>query len=140
MLTKPLFWETFFLLALVGFLNFVAGKYHLYWSITEFDSLMHFLGGAFVSIFFLWLYFFSGFFSSAKRSITQFLLVSFFGVLFIATIWEIYELILGEAKFARTSYAFDTTLDFIMDFLGALAACMYGYLKKIKYESETLWQ
>lgn len=132
MLKKPLFLETFLLLAIVGILNYVATRYDLYWSINEFDSLMHFLGGATVSIFFLWGYFYSGAFNSTNTSLTRFLSVSLLGLLLVAVLWEIYELVLGEAKFAKSTYLSDTTLDFIMDFLGGIAACMYAYLRKIK--------
>lgn len=132
MLKKPLFLETFLLLAIVGVLNYVATTYDLYWSVTEFDSLMHFLGGATVAIFFLWSYFYSGAFNSTNTSLTRFLSVSLLGLLLVAVLWEIYELVLGEAKFAKSTYLSDTTLDFIMDFLGGIVACMYAYLRKIK--------
>ncbi len=140
MLKKPLFWETFALLFIVGILNYVATHFHLYWVVNEFDSLVHFLGGALVSMFFLWLYFFSGAFLPAKRNFFYFLLISSLGVLFVSVVWEIYELLLGEASFAKTAYSYDTTLDFIMDFLGAYAVCLYAYLRKIKYEPEVLTQ
>lgn len=127
---KPLFWETFGLLMLVGVLNYFATRYHLYWSVYEFDSLVHFLGGATLSVFFLWLYFFSGFFNPAKRSLTRFLLISIVGAMFVAVCWEIYELLLGEAAMNKAAYPYDTSMDIIMDTLGMVAACFYGYLKE----------
>ena len=130
MLKKPLFKEIFFLLALVGGLNYIANLYHLYWSANEFDSLVHFLGGAALAAFFLWLYFSSGYFNPAKRDLKKFLLVSIFGAMFVAVSWEIYELFLGEAVVNKAEYPFDTMLDLIMDFLGAVAICFYGYLKE----------
>lgn len=133
MLKKPLFWEMFVLLILVGTLNHLANLFHLYWFIYEFDSVVHFLGGAFLATFFLWLYFFSGAFSPKDKSLPKFLLVSIVGAISFAVLWEVYELLLGEALIQKTEYFYDTTLDFIMDFLGILAATFYGYIKK--YES-----
>jgi len=135
MIKKPLFWETFVLLAIVGILNYIANLYHLYWSVNEFDSLVHFLGGATIAIFFLWLYFFSGFFNPPNRNLKTFLLVAILGAMFVSVAWEIFELILGEASMNKAEYPFDTTLDFIMDLLGALAACFYGYLRETKSEA-----
>ena len=127
---QPLFWETFVLLTTVGVLNYIANIYHLYWSVNEFDSLVHFLGGATLSAFFLWLYFYSGLFNPTNRKLKDFLLVSVLGAMFVAVSWEIYELFLGEAVMNKAEYPFDTMLDIIMDLLGILAICFYGYLKE----------
>jgi len=130
MLKKPLFWEMFSLLVVTAVLDRVATIYHLYWSINEFDSIVHFFGGGALSSFFLWLYFFSGFFNPPKRNLIKFLLVSVFGAVFIAVSWEIYELLLGEAIMQKAEYPYDTMMDLIMDLLGALAVCFYAYLKE----------
>lgn len=131
MLHKPLFKELTFFFIIVGVINHLANTNDWYWSIRELDSLVHFLGGVTTALFFLWLYFFSGFFAPKKRELFQFFYISFVGIVFVAVIWEIYELLLGEAEFNRAEYPFDTTLDFIMDFLGAFAACLYGFLKEL---------
>lgn len=119
----------FILLVIVWVLNYVAGIYHLYWSVYEFDSLVHFLAGASVSLFFLWFYFYSGFFNSQKKNLTKFLLISILGAMFIAVSWEIFELLLGEALVQKSEYAYDTSLDLIMVFLGTMVGCFYAYLK-----------
>ncbi len=126
----------FFLLVIVGILNHVAIIYHLYWSVYEFDSLVHFLGGATLSAFFLWFYFFSGFFSPQKRNFTKFLLISILGAMLVAISWEIYELLLGEAVIQKSEYPYDTIMDLIMDFLGVIAICFYGYLREKKLEGK----
>ncbi len=138
MFKKHLFWETIFFLIIVGVMNIIAVKNNLYWSTSEFDSLMHFLAGVFVSFFFLWFYFFSGFFKPPKRNFLQFLLVSLLGILFIGVAWETYELILGESLFSGENYISDTVLDFIMDFLGAIVGCFYGYIRELKSLKDTI--
>src|SRR5262245_42887984 len=110
MLKKPLFLEMIGLLFLVGFLDRIANFYNLYWSTSEFDSVVHFFGGATVSMFFLWLYFFSGKFNPTERTFKKFLVISFLGSVFIAMSWEIYELLLGEAQIQKMNYGYDTTL------------------------------
>lgn len=132
MFKKPLFWELFLLVVVVGTLNSFALVYDLYWHIYELDSLVHFLGGALVAIFFIWIYFFSGFFNPSNRNFGTFLKIAFVGSIFVAVSWEIYELLLGEAAIQKTEYAYDTTLDFIMDTLGILVACFYGYIKELE--------
>ncbi len=134
MTKKLLFWETFGLLLIVGILNELARAFNLYWRVAEYDSLLHFLGGAFAASLVLWLYFYSGIFYPPKRNFGRFLLISFLAITFIAVVWEIYELVLGEAKFNEFGYGFDTTLDFIMDFLGAFAICFYAYLRELEYK------
>lgn len=129
---KPLFWEMFFLLTIVGVLNYIATENYLYWSTNEFDSVVHFFGGATLGAFFLWLYFFSDFFIPQERSLKRFLIVSVVSALFVAVAWEIYELVLGEAVFSGSQYSYDTTLDIIMDTLGILAATFYGYIKELE--------
>lgn len=132
MLKKPLFMEMLVLFSVVGTLNYFATKYHLYWSVSEFDSVVHFFGGTAISIFFLWFYFFSGFFNPVKRNLTNFFIISVFGTMFVSVSWEIFELFLGEAMVDKAGYPFDTTLDLIMDLLGALAAGLYGFLRETK--------
>lgn len=131
MIKTKLFWEVWFIGAIVAVLNSFAVAYDLYWFVYELDSLVHFLAGAWVALFFLWLYFFSGFLNPKKRDLMAFLRIAFLGSLFIAFSWEIYELILGEAVIQKAEYPYDTTLDFIMDSLGIVGASFYAYIKEI---------
>lgn len=119
----------FILLVIVWALNYVAGVYHLYWSVYEFDSLVHFLAGTSISLFFLWLYFYSGFFNPQEKKITKFFVISIFSTMFVAVSWEFFEFILGEALLQKATYPYDTMMDLIMGFLGAIAGCFYGFLK-----------
>ncbi len=128
---QTLFKESLFLLIIIGFLHLIAIKFYLYWNVFEFDSMMHFLGGLWSAIVVLWFYFYSGFFEPTKRKSINFLIVSLFGLVAIAVFWEVFELFAGLTFVYWQDYAFDTTLDFIMDTLGALVGCLYAYLKEI---------
>ncbi len=117
------------MLMITGTLHLIATIFHFYWYIYELDNVIHFLGGAAISAFFLWLYFFSDFFNPPQKSLAKFLIVSILGAMFVAVSWEIFELFLGEAMIQKTEYLYDTMMDLTMDFLGAVALCFYGYLK-----------
>jgi hypothetical protein len=115
---------------IVGLLHAVALTYHLYWSIYEFDSVVHFFGGTALAAFFLWLYFFSDFFNPQKRNLTKFLIISILGTMFIGLSWEIYEFIFRQTMVQKADYHYDVMMDLIMDFFGALAMCFYSYIKE----------
>ncbi len=135
---QKLFLEFFVSIVVLGVLNFLATKYNWYWTNDYFDSMMHFLGGVMVALFFMWLYFYSGWFVPPSRNLTHFFCATLLCVIFVAVSWEVYELLLGEAKFNAKNYRLDTTLDFIMDTLGALAAILYGYLSEIGLSAKNI--
>ncbi|MFH0804033.1 MAG: hypothetical protein V1896_00305 [Candidatus Zambryskibacteria bacterium] len=130
MFKKPLFPEMLVLFLIVGILHVIATVNHLYWSIYEFDSLVHFIGGVALSLLFVWLYFFSDYFNPSKRSLARFLLISVLGAMFVAVSWETYELIFKQTMVAKANYPFDLTMDLMMDFLGAIAGCFYAYIRE----------
>lgn len=128
---KPLFKEFFSLALLMALMNYIANRFDLYWRIDELDSLLHFIAGATFSLCTIWVYFFSGYFAPEKRGLLNYFLISLLGVVFVSISWEIFELITGTAVNSWQDYPFDTSLDFIMDFLGAVAACLYAYMREI---------
>lgn len=132
MWSKTLFKETLFLFVFFFTLDRLAYRYDLYyWAIGgEFDSFMHFGGGLFSAIFFLWLYFFSDYFHPEDRSYKNFFKIGILGLISIAFLWEIYELTFGVTFTNKFDYPYDTTLDIIFDFLGAIVACIYAYHKE----------
>ena len=132
MLQKPLFKEFFALLVVIGVLNYLANLYDWFWVYASFDALMHFLAGIWVALFFLWFYFYSGFFAPQKRNLWHFLVMAILELVLVATMWDAYELVLGEAQFHKVGYAWDTISDLIMGMLGGLTACLYGYFKELK--------
>jgi len=134
MLKKPLLIETLVLFSIVGILHLVATIYHLYWSIYEFDSVVHFFAGMALASFFLWFYFFSGFFAPDKRTLIQFLIISVVGTLAVSFLWESFELIFKQTMVQKLDYSYDTMMDLLMDFLGALVGCFYAYIKEYNRE------
>jgi hypothetical protein len=134
MLKKPLFLEMLLLFAIVVVLDGLARVYHLYWSVYEFDSSVHFVAGAALALFFSWFYFFSEFFDSKKRSLKKFLLIAILGAMFVGVSWEAYEIIFKQTMVSKLDYPYDTTMDLLMDLLGAIAGCFYAYIKEYNHQ------
>jgi hypothetical protein len=118
---------------LIAFLYIKTLEFSLFWTHPWIDLLLHFLGGLWLTITSLWLFFFSDLFKIKinKRNI---FLIAFLSVLIIGLLWEVFEYItglsLGEANFIT-----DTISDIVMDFVGAFAAYKlftYSFLKHEK--------
>lgn len=104
--------------AALALLNFWALDQYLYWKNVWFDIPMHFLGGLTIGVFAAALvYRFRPWF---------FVLLS--TVAFVG--WEVFEYLFGIPK--EANYVFDTSLDLLMDALGALI--VYGVARA------TLWR
>jgi len=109
-----------------GFLSFfIAGCYYigyyldLFWLFSWYDIPLHILGGLWATFFVFGLYF-----SISQKIPTGkvFYPTLFLGMLFIAILWESYELIVGLVDFNDEEYVLDTVKDFTNDFIGAIFA------------------
>ena len=96
----------------------LALEHLLYWKYLWFDTFMHFLGGLTVSVFGIALL-------DTKRAI-----VFLSAMLSIAIGWELFELLINAQR--EANFAFDTSLDLLMDALGMST----GYL----IARRTLWR
>ena len=109
--------------------NMIAIQYYLYWRIFWFDIPMHFLGGFWLGLGALWLYFLSGRFKDVPykhRTPAYVVTLAVVAALVFGGLWEVYEL--GIDVFIRLSDTYDvqdTTGDIIMDILGALVSAWY---------------
>ena len=98
-------------------------KLLLYWTIAWYDILLHFLGGAWVALGFVWLLFYSGFIERVPAIVARYRIWWTLGaVVLVGVIWEIYEYVFGLT--AAYGYALDTTLDLVMDMVGAGAVLL----------------
>jgi hypothetical protein len=126
---KPLLISIIFSGAVVFSLHTLAVINSLYWVYDWFDIMMHFLGGAFVTLVGLFLYEKfqkKSFFTSSSPVILLNLII----FVFIAgLLWETSELLIGATYSEREMYASDTKLDFIMNTIGAIIG--YFYAKRI---------
>ncbi len=94
---------------LLIFLEKLALANFLYWHYVWFDTVMHFLGGLTIGTF-------------VAAVLPRFRPVWYmFGVTALAVGWEVFEFYLGNNVHARNFY-FDTSVDLLMDALGAISA------------------
>lgn len=78
----------------------------LYWKMVWFDVPMHFLGGVTIAVFLVAL---------LMHFRPRLFLLGVFG---ISVLWEVFEYLAGFPR--EANYRFDTSLDLLMDALGAL--------------------
>lgn len=111
--TRRLFFIQATLIAIVGFVHIVALQLYLYWQFPWLDVFVHFFGAMWVALFAVWLLVIS------KAHIS---FIRVFGLLvFVSIGWELFELWGGVPR--EANFAFDTTIDLIMDALGGV----FGY-------------
>ncbi|MFQ5661856.1 MAG: hypothetical protein ACE5F2_01215 [Candidatus Paceibacteria bacterium] len=128
MLKQPLFLTSFILISIIGILHVSATEFYLYWSIPWFDNLMHFLGGLWFGTTSIWFFFFSGYAGkfTPQFSTRNILTVSIASVIVIGVLWEFFEIGVGSVTLTETDYAIDTSVDLLMDTLGAVVASFYA--------------
>jgi uncharacterized membrane protein YjdF len=116
---KTLFTLLTLFVVFIFFLNFIAGKLYWYSSIWWFDILMHFLGGFWLGLVFLWVFYKDLNNENLKRDTFIKIILS---VLFIGFGWEIYEIIVNDIFAKNTFDLFDTSLDMVCDLTGGVTA------------------
>lgn len=121
---KPLFWEILGVIILIGVLHKVALSLYLYWTTSWYDIMMHLLGGFWIGIVVIYIFFVSGYFSLPKENRLLVFLFTLSAVLVVGLGWELWEL------FARLTDVFedkvDTIMDVIVDFIGGALAFIYS--------------
>lgn len=103
--------------------NFLANKFHWYYSIWYFDMIMHFIGGFWAGLLVLY-------FLGTEDFSPQALSKIFFLVLVIGIGWEVFELFVDKTITSKPFNLFDTSSDLLFDLSGAMMALFY-YLKKV---------
>ncbi len=122
---KKLFQRLLYLIFFILVANFLANKFYWYSSIWYLDMIMHFLGGFWVALAFI--YFFSPKISSF--SILPLLKVIFF-VFLIGLGWELFEFLVYRMVPQYVFDISDTSSDLFFDLTGGFFAFWY-FLKRI---------
>ncbi len=122
------------LIVAIAILHTVAIYFYLYYELWWFDILMHFVGGFWTVLFFLWLLVFSGAFlldvERKNPAILYFLATSF--LVIVAVFWEIFELKFGLTSLNDFDYIQDTVSDIFSAFAGGLLASLFFFRKVFK--------
>jgi hypothetical protein len=123
-----MFWNRFFkpsflLMLIIVALHWIGSIYSFYYILDWFDVMMHFLGGAWVVLFSLWII-------NTRPAKDPASLTSYAHLLLIVVIvgvlWEALEIFMNFTSFDDPRYWFDTPMDLAMDLLGgAYGAFLY---------------
>lgn len=97
---------------LIFLLNYAATKFYWFYAIPWFDMLMHFLGGLWLGLVYLWI------FSSVEPS-PKLILKMFLAVLLVGVLWEVFELFVHQYLVGDPFDLLDTFSDLFFDLLGA---------------------
>ncbi len=108
--------------------NSLAMKFYWYSAIWWFDMPMHFLGGFWVALLGLWLYFFA---QNKNKNISPktVIMVSFFSVFIIGILWEFFEFGIDTIITFASHNTLDTASDIFFDMSGSFAGAIY-FLKR----------
>lgn len=112
-----------FLIFLILFLNFFANKLYWYSSIWYFDMIMHFLGGFWVGLLYIYLFLPVDF---SKNTVFKLLLFT----LIVGILWELFEMLVNEVISSNPFDFLDTTSDIFFDLAGGGTAVSY-FFKRI---------
>lgn len=120
--------HTFILTLLVGLLDFFGNKFYLYWSVSWFDMVMHFLAGVLIAFFVCLFAHYVSLTGYATRK-TLYMAIGF--SIFVGLIWEWYELYF-ELTFIEDGFLYyrDTVSDLFLDILGTVLG--FIYIKRLK--------
>lgn len=101
------------------------GAHFFYWynSIWYFDMLMHFGGGFWVGLFFIYIF-------SSNQSFSKIIFRVFLSVLIVGALWEVFEFFMNNVIGRVPFDIFDTTLDIFFDLIGGLFSLLY-FFKRI---------
>ncbi|MEX0673027.1 MAG: hypothetical protein WDZ82_02305 [Candidatus Paceibacterota bacterium] len=112
------------LLAVTTTVHFTAQQYFLYYHFVWLDLFVHLLAGVGLGILVLWVLLFSSWAPLRYRAPWQFVMTSIISVLAVGALWELFEWY-TSTRGPAANIVLDTTLDMLMNLLGAILAGWY---------------
>ena len=122
---KKLLKYLLYLILFIFVANLAANKFYWYSSIWYLDMIMHFLGGFWLGLAFLW-------FLLKENLSFALILKIILGVLFVGILWEIFELLFNNIVAQNPFNILDTSSDLFFDISGGLCAILYIWRKQLK--------
>lgn len=120
--SKKIFQQLASLVIAIFILNFLANKFHWYYSIWWFDMPMHFMGGFWLGMVFFW------FFKVRELNLSvnlKFLARLVAWVLFIGVAWELFEYYFINYVAQNNFDLLDTLSDLFFDLFGGITAVTF---------------
>ena len=135
---KKLIKHLVFLMFFIFIADIIAQKLHWYFSIWWFDMVMHFLGGFWVGLFFIWFFSIKDlpiFQLSLEKADFKLIMKTILFVLSFGILWEFFEIFTHNYIAHDPFNILDTTSDIFFDLAGGVSAILY-YLKNIIHVGE----
>lgn len=126
----------FVLIWALALIHMLAEQYYLYWTVRWFDMVTHFLGGAWIGLASIWVWYFSGYVRKPQFPKGRVLLLAVLSGLVVGVIWEVYEFAVWKVvgRPFPENYIGDTQLDIIMDMCGAYVGYVtYRFLSSHRF-------
>ena len=124
---------------MIGVVNAFADHFYLYWKISWLDMLMHFLGGAWIGLTILWIYYLSGKFKNIpenRRRVSYVYILAGIVTATIGILWEVFEFSLDFfVTFNEFNGFYDTTSDILLALIGAIVVAKY-FISKEYYKKQ----
>jgi hypothetical protein len=130
-----------FLMFFIFTADILAQKLHWYFSIWYFDMLMHFGGGFWVGLFFIWFFSIKDlpiFQLSLEKINFKLILKALLFVLFFGILWEFFEIYSHNYIGGDLFNTLDTLSDVFFDLAGGTFAVFYFFKKIMKTEESKL--
>jgi hypothetical protein len=128
---KNLLFKIASLIVFIFLVNFLAMKFHWYVSLWYFDMFMHFLGGFWLGLAFIWLLK-PEFLNKAT------IFKVFLGVFFIGLAWEFFEIGVDEIFLKDNLNYLDIVSDMFFDLAGGFASILYLSFKNSFFKKNTV--
>lgn len=121
---KKLFKLSFWLLVIIGIMDYIGVKFYLFWPSGYYDIPMHFLGGLWISLVFLWIWSKFKNLILFKEIFNKIIII----VMIVGILWEIFEIIVGATSLSDGIFYWkDTFGDLTMDFIGGFIGSFAGF-------------
>ena len=129
-LLKRILYLIFFILVA----NFIADKFYWYFSIWYFDMIMHFLGGFWLGLAYLYFFPLKTLSFNFSQSIYKILVFVFL----VGLGWEVFELLFNNIIAQNPFNLLDTSSDIFFDLAGGVFAILYFLKTSMITEKNTV--
>jgi hypothetical protein len=131
---KTLFRHVAIWIIIITALKFIGDKLHLFTSISFYDIIMHFLGGVWLGIFFVWLFYKE---IIKKENLNLVFTKTILLILLVGLAWEVFEVFNYQIILKNEFDVADTISDLIFDLLGGITSFLIYKRKFIKTKTNT---
>lgn len=108
------------LMFFIFIMDILAKQFFWYYSVWYFDMIMHFLGGFWVSLFFMYVFNLSDLSFKNLRNVILFIFL-------IGILWEFFEIFVNNYIGQEPFSILDTTSDIFFDLSGGVSAILYFF-------------